>query len=188
MNSWQAWKNRLVVATLLGAAACAAQAETVVSIDASPNPAIVGSTVDLSVLIDGASDLYAYQFSLSFDPAVLRATAVTEGAFLGTGGATYGGYDVIDNGTGKVSFVFNTLLGPTAGVSGSGALAHIRFDVIGYGTTPLAFGDGIFLDSNLADVAVTYTAAPLAAVPEPGTWLMLGVGLAGLATLRRRTA
>ncbi|WEF35534.1 cohesin domain-containing protein [Pseudoduganella chitinolytica] len=186
MKSWQAWNHRLTIALLLGAASAQASAAPVLSVSASPNPAVRGSTVDLSVLIADVSDLYGYQFSLSFDPAILRATAVTEGAFLGTGGNTVGGYDSIDNTTGAVSFVYNSLIGQTAGVSGGGALAHIRFDVIGIGTTALTFSDALFLDSRLADVAVRIDAAPLQAVPEPEAYMMLGVGLVALAALRRR--
>lgn len=188
MKSWQAWNKRLLIALLLGAASAGASAAAVLSVSASPNPAIVGSTVDLSVLIDDISDLYGYQFSLSFDPSVLRATAVTEGDFLAGGGATSPGYEGIDNATGTVSYVYNTLLGPGAGVSGSGTLAHIRFDVIGIGSTPLTFGDALFLDSHTADIAVRIESTPLQAVPEPATYLMMGVGLVGLAALRRRAA
>jgi len=192
VKSWQAWNKRLSVALLLGAASAGisagASAAAVLSVSASPNPAIVGSTVDLSVLIDDVSDLYGYQFSLSFDPTVLRATAVTEGDFLATGGATSAGVGGIDNATGAVSYVYNLLLGPGAGVSGGGTLAHIRFDVIGIGSTPLTFGEALFVDSHNADIAVRIESTPLQAVPEPATYLMLGVGLVGLAALRRRAA
>ena len=186
MKSWQAWNNRLLIALLLGAASAGASAATVLSVSASPNPAIVGSTVDLSVLIGDVSDLYGYQFSLSFDPSVLRATDVTEGSFLAAGGATFPGYAGIDNTAGSVSYVYNSLLGPSAGVSGSGTLAHIRFDVIGIGSTPLTFSNALFLDSHAVDISVQIESTPLQAVPEPATYLMLGVGLIGLAALRRR--
>lgn len=185
MNSWQAWNHRLLIALLLGAAS-AASAAPVLSVSASPNPAVRGSTVDLSVLIADVSDLYAYQFSLSFDPAVLRATDVAEGAFLGSGGNTFSGHGDIDNAGGSISFVYNTLVGPAAGVTGSGTLAHIRFDVIGVGTTPLTFSDALFLDASVSPIDVRIESTPLQAVPEPEAYLMLGVGLVGLAALRRR--
>ncbi|AVR96093.1 cohesin domain-containing protein [Pseudoduganella armeniaca] len=188
MKSWQAWNNRLLIALLLGAASAQASAAPVLSVSATPNPAVRGSTVDLSVLIADVSDLYGYQFSLSFDPSVLRATGVTEGAFLGTGGSTVSGDGGIDNAAGTVSFIYNTLVGPTAGVSGSGTLAHIRFDVIGVGTTPLTFADALFLDSRFDAIDVRIESTPLQAVPEPEAYLMLGVGLVGLAALRRRRA
>ncbi|QBQ39583.1 PEP-CTERM sorting domain-containing protein [Pseudoduganella plicata] len=164
----------------------AASAAAVLSVSASPNPAVVGSTVDLSILIDDVDDLYGYQFSLAFDPTVLRATAVTEGDFLAGGGNTSPGLGNIDNATGAVSYVYNLLLGPAAGVSGSGTLAHIRFDVIGVGSTPLTFGDALFVDSRDAAIDVRIDSTPLQAVPEPATYLMMGAGLLGLAALRRR--
>jgi hypothetical protein len=82
--------------------------------------------------------------------------------------------------------VHNLLLGPSAGVSGSGTLAHIRFDVIGIGSTPLTFSDALFLDSQYDSIDVRIESTPLQAVPEPATYLMMGVGLVGLAALRRR--
>ena len=190
MKSWQAWNKRLLIALLLGAASAgmsaAASAAAVLSVSASPNPAVVGTTVDLSILIDDIDDLYGYQFSLAFDPTVLQATLVTEGDFLAGGGNTSPGIGGIDNATGAVSYVYNTLLGPAAGVSGSGTLAHIRFDVIGVGSTPLTFTDALFLDSQSAGIEVRIDSTPLQAVPEPATYLMMGVGLVGLAALRRR--
>ncbi|GGZ09376.1 cohesin domain-containing protein [Pseudoduganella plicata] len=190
MKSWQAWNKRLLIALVLGAASAgmsaAASAAAVLSVSASPNPAVVGSTVDLSILIDDVDDLYGYQFSLAFDPTVLRATAVTEGDFLAGGGNTSPGLGNIDNATGAVSYVYNLLLGPAAGVSGSGTLAHIRFDVIGVGSTPLTFGDALFVDSRDAAIDVRIDSTPLQAVPEPATYLMMGAGLLGLAALRRR--
>jgi Cohesin domain/PEP-CTERM motif len=189
VKSWQAWNKRLLIALLLGAASAgmsAAASAAVLSVSASPDPAVVGSTVDLSVLIGDIDDLYGYQFSLSFDPSVLRATAVTEGGFLAGGGNTAPGFGGIDNATGTVSYVYNLLQGPVAGVSGSGTLAHIRFDVIGIGSTPLTFGDALFLDSRGADIGVRIESTPLQAVPEPATYLMMGIGLVGLAALRRR--
>lgn len=190
MKSWQAWNKRLLIALLLGAASAgmsaAASAAAVLSVSASPNPAVVGSTVDLSILIDDIDNLYGYQFSLAFDPTVLRATAVTEGDFLAGGGNTSPGVGGIDNATGAVSYVYNLLQGPAAGVSGSGTLAHIRFDVIGIGSTPLTFSDALFIGANNAAIDVRIDSTPLQAVPEPATYLMMGAGLIGLATLRRR--
>ncbi len=191
MASLQAWKSRLGIALVLGAAVTQVYAaDAVVSFAASSNPATVGSPVGLDIAISGVQDLYAYQFTLSFNAAVLQVMDVTEGAFLGTGGTTYADNGTIDNTLGSVSFIFNTLLGVTSGVNGGGVLSHINFNVIGAGSSPLGLSDVVFLNSQSGDVPVTVQASVLqaAAVPEPASYLLFAAGFAGLAALRRRQA
>jgi hypothetical protein len=42
----------------------------------------------VDVNISGVTDLYDFQFDLSFNPAVIQATSVLEGKFLLSGGGT----------------------------------------------------------------------------------------------------
>lgn len=186
MKSWKTRKTQLAIALLLAAAAGQAAADAVLSVHASKNPAVLGSTVELDVAIAGVADLYAYQFSLSFDPTLLRATGANVGSFLGA--VVFGDAGTIDNTLGHVDFTFATLLGPRPGVSGSGQLAHFSFNVIGVGSSALNFSDVLFLDSNLKDLPATLQPMSLqtVAVPEPEAYMMFGVGLVGLAALRRR--
>lgn len=191
MVSWNNWKNRLCIALLLGAVSIqAAVAGPVLSMTATPNPAIVGSTVDVDVSIADIVGLYAYQFTLSFNPALLQAIGNSEGAFLGTGGGTYYDGGTVDNALGTISFAFNTLTGAVPGVSGSGNLAHYSFNVIDAGASVLSFSDVYFIDHDFNDLApqansLTVTAS---AVPEPAAYLLLGIGLVGLMAARRRKA
>ncbi len=183
----QAWNRHLGTAALISALATPLMATgQSLAVVATPDPAVVGATVSLDVLIFGISDLYAHQFSLSFDPAVLQATGVVQGGFMPSGGSTFFDQGTINNATGKVSFVFDTLVGMVPGVTGSGRLASLGFDVVGAGTTSLMFSDAMFLDSMLGTIAVDVTAGSLQAVPEPSSWAMLGLGLAGLAAMRAR--
>ncbi|NRR32826.1 PEP-CTERM sorting domain-containing protein [Oxalobacteraceae bacterium] len=182
-------KQHLGAALLLGAcAAPAAFADPLLSIAATPKPLPFGTTVDLDVRIAGISDLYAYQFSLAFDPAVLQLHFYVEGDFLSSAGSTSAGVAAIDNALGNISYKYGSLLGAVPGASGSGSLVHFGFKVIGTGVTNLYFNDVLFLDAGLNDIGVQFGPQTLAvaSVPEPEAYLMLGLGLVGIAALRRR--
>jgi hypothetical protein len=176
--------KKTLVAGLLAACSHAWAAPTL-SLVTTPNPAQLGSVVDVDVRISDVADLYTYQFSFNFDENLFRAISVGEGAFLSAGGATYG-----DNGTfgdGTISYIFNTLLGPEPGVSGGGSLAHIRLEAIGLGSAAFSFSDVLFLDSAANDIAVAVDAGADAVVPEPASYALFGIGLLGAAALRRRS-
>jgi hypothetical protein len=189
MKHWQGWKQVLAAAAL-GTLAAAASAQTTVPVlFPSPNPdvGVVGSPVVVQVAITGVVDLYAYQFSLAFDPSVLQATSVDEGALLPAAGTTFFVGGTIDNTLGTISFTAASLIGALPGVNGSGVLANIGFNVMQAGMSPLVFSEVLLLDSNLLDLQVQVQNGTLVtAIPEPGTWLLFGLGLAGVAGLARR--
>lgn len=181
----------LALLTATALAAPAALAAPSLSLLATPAPASAGSTVELDVRVTDIADLYAYQFSLSFDPSVLRASGYGAGAFLSSAGTASSDGGTVDNAAGTISFAYGSLLGAVPGASGGGSLARFRFDVIGgVGATTLNFGDVVFLDAGLNDIAVRYgpQTVAISSVPEPSAWLMFGMGLAGIAALRRRKA
>lgn len=191
MLSWQAWKNRLGVALVLGAIATqASAADALLSFSATPTPAVVGSTVDLNVQLTGVADLFGYQFTLSFDPSVLQLVGSTEGGLLTSAGNTVFDASSVDNTLGSV-FVYSALIGALPGASGSGSLTHLSFNVLTVGSSALTFSDTLFLDSNLGDISLQITNGSLqtAAVPEPASYALFGLGIAGIAglvALRRR--
>ncbi|ELX10129.1 hypothetical protein containing cohesin domain [Janthinobacterium sp. HH01] len=193
MLSLNKWKYQAGAALLAAAFAApsAYAADPALSIVATPSTGVVGSTIDLDIRIADVTDLYSYNFSLVFNPSYLQVTGASEGSFLGTGGGATD-FGVVDlSGTpGLVSYVYGAKFGAVPGESGSGSLAHLSFKVIGAGTSTLSFSDVGFFNFAGSDIAPQYGALTLVttAVPEPETYLMMGVGLIGLAALRRRRA
>jgi hypothetical protein len=199
MAKWQALKQasnlkrRAVSAAALAAfGLCTSQAALavpVLSLQVTPTSATVGSSVLVNVLISGVADLFGAQFTLGFNPAVLQATGVSEGAFLGAGGSTIFISGSINNTLGSVANVADALVGSVPGVSGSGVLASLQFTVNGAGVSTLNFSNVLLLDSQLADIAFqtqagTFTGVA-ATVPEPAAYALMGLGLAGLLVRKR---
>jgi len=97
----------------------------------------VGSTFTVTVMIDEAVDLGAFQFDLRYSPASVQVEAVTLGGFLASTGRTAASAGPqIDNGTGFASFA-GFSFGTQAGPNGSGTLALVRLRAVGAGTSPL---------------------------------------------------
>ncbi len=119
----------------------------------------------------GFTDLYAYQSELTFDPLAFALAGVTEGAFLSGAGSTFFDAGAIDNTTGTVSFIFNTLIGPGAGVAGTGDLAELTFNVSpGFAASDsFAITNFMALDSSLNVIDVALRGITVSAVPEPST-------------------
>jgi len=120
---------------------------TSVSIQPATSAVTQGDTFTVDIAITGAADLVAYQFDLTFDPAVLAATDVTMGPFLTSGGGSSifvpGDFTTTP---GVISGTAETLVGGTTpGVSGGGVLAHISFSAIAAGTSALTLSNDFFL-------------------------------------------
>jgi len=171
----------------------AVQAATL-SIDPSSLPANAGNPVDLNVDISSVSDLFAFQFDITFDPTVLSATSVTEGPFLASGGTTAFVPGAIDNVAGTITVTVDALIGMVPGVNGDGTLATLEFTALAPGTSAVSLSNIILLDSSFGtidssnlDGSVTVTAT---SVPEPGPAFTLLAGsltLLALYVRRQRT-
>ena len=145
-----------------------------------------GGTFKLDVLATGAVDLYGYQLDLTFDASRVKVLSVTEGEFLGRGGQTFFDGGLIDNVGGMVSFNLGTLLGAVPGVTGSGVLESVEFEVLSGGPEPFNFGfsNAFAVDSNVQLLDLTTQNIALA-VPEPGSLSLILAGVAVLAARRR---
>lgn len=147
-----------------------------------------GSPISLDVNVSGVSDLFAFQFDIAFDPAILAATGATEGPLFSGVGVSFSP-GVIDNTAGTISFIGDSLSGPGPGISGSGTLAEIHFQPVGIGSSAVGLSNVILLDSALGDIAATVdnaTVSVTALVPEPATFMLISVALGVLGAARYR--
>ena len=122
-----------------------AASSTTVSVSPSTVTASVGQNFTVNVTISGVYDLYGWQFRLNWTAGLIDIVNVTEGSFLKLGGGTYFYWDV--NATAGRMVADCTLLGNVPGVSGSGTLATITFNVKGVGESPLTLWDVALLNS-----------------------------------------
>lgn len=149
----------------------------------------------------------AYDLDVTYDSAILGNASVDFSPLEGVLGTTVGDPFLDDYWTGAnlsagridfwaLSFLFDAQLFSLQG--NSVTLATLNFKAIGLGTSALTLDSQTYpgidikglnatelaLDVNNGSVTVIDGGTP--AVPEPGTFLLLGGGLAGLAFWRRR--
>ena len=111
----------------------------------SGGKACKGSTVDVEVHVDNASDLGAFQFTMTFDPNIAQVESVTLGSFLGSTGRSVNEVaPVIDNTAGNVTYGAYSIDGGTPGPDGSGVLATVRLRLVGAGPSALGLS-GVYL-------------------------------------------
>lgn len=115
-----------------------------------------GSTFDVDIVVDKATNLASFQFSLSYDSSIIKYVGVEPGAFLSTTGreAQCPNPRVNDGSPSTVSFGCVTLgppvsLGGTAGPDGFGLLASVKFSPVGGGTTTLDLTEGRLLQAEI---------------------------------------
>jgi PKD repeat protein len=134
-----------------------------------PAQYVVGDTVTLSIMISNVTDLYTWQAGMTFNPSVLKCittaapnntvtdatrTAFIEGSFLKSGGSTWWVTGELDNNAGVISIYGCSLYGADAGVTGSGVLLTVSFNVIGEGPLNIHLTDVALFNSVGAEIPV----------------------------------
>lgn len=130
----------------------------------------VGDTFTVNVTVRDCEDVYAVQVDIRYDPFVLDAISIVGCPFLESSGVeTFvlaNESRIYEDATppyAQVWFVA-TLLGDVEGVSGSGVLFNITFEVLADGVSHIEFyeypGGGVeygtyFMNSNVQDIMVT---------------------------------
>ena len=100
----------------------------------------------IDINVENVTDLYGFEFKLSYDTTILDATNITEGPFLKSGGPTFIAKMEINETTGTI-WVAITLYEVEKGVDGSGTLVTITFEATALGDSPLHLYDTILGDS-----------------------------------------
>jgi hypothetical protein len=113
-----------------------------------PQTTVIGpeQNFTIDVRISGVSDVYAWQFKLSWNNTLLDSPSLEEGTFLKNTSSTF--FIPQTNATGGYVLADCTLLGPISGVNGSGVLARIQFHVSSNGSCSLHLYDATLENSQ----------------------------------------
>lgn len=172
--------QRLFAAALLGVlpAAPAWAAPTVAIV--GPSSVAPGGSIQLGVTASGFADLYAYQFDIAFDATLFSATGASPGALLGTAGSTFFDGGQVDNTTGLISFIFESLIGPGAGAAGEGELVQLGFVATGpmFSSGSFTITNFVAYDSALNAIDVTLAGASVS-IPEPSSLALVLAAIGG---------
>jgi len=106
-----------------------------------------GTSFIVNINIQGGSDVYTWAFVLSWDPAMLNVTDVTEGPYLIE--VAPEGTFLIDKRYQEAGYIDEacSILGPYPGQSGDGTLLTVTFLVEKVGETLLHLSDAVLIDS-----------------------------------------
>jgi hypothetical protein len=122
-----------------------------VRVDPAESVVDVGETFTVTVMIDEASDLGAFQFDLLYVPTTVTVDGVAVGDFLDSTGRTVSPVGpVIDNQEGRVGFGAWTV-GSAPGPNGTGTLATITLTAQDVGVSPLDLQEVKVLDTHAAN-------------------------------------
>ncbi len=138
----------------------------------SIQPALVqttpGVTFDVDVVIATVADLGAFEFELTFNPAVVTVTSVQLGPWLGSSGRpAYALGPHIENGAGRVAFGGYTLGAAPPGPDGGGVLATLTLHAEAPGASGLDFDHNLLTDH--AALVLTTSTTPGQVVVQSAT-------------------
>ena len=145
-------------------------------ISAGSTDTSVDQIFTLPVSIADASDVYAFQFDLAFDPTILQLLSISEGSFLPSAGSTIFIPGDIDNIGGNAISNADTLVGDIPGATGDGDLVDFMFQAINPGISSLSLSNGLLFDSSFNDIPFTTMDGSVtvsSATPEPAglSWI-----------------
>jgi hypothetical protein len=155
----------LVVAAL----PAAAQGGAVMRAGAPTEAVPAGTSFEVRISIEGATNMGSFQFTLGYDPATVRAEGARLAEFLGSTGRSANPLGPrINDRAGELTFGAFTL-GQQKGPDGKGNIAVVTFKALKQGTINL----------DLRDVQITDIAGIQAPVEAEGTQVQLSAAPGG---------
>lgn len=152
----------VALALTLATAGAAAAAPTVGSVTLTATPAVTaGDLVEVRIAPADVADVYAYEATLAFDPALLAFEDVTA--------TPDGGFDDVATTVGTVT-VRHTRLGTSPALSDDVEPTVLRLRALAAGAATVRVADATFVGTDGATVALTDAAAAavaVAAAPAP---------------------
>ena len=112
---------------------------------------LTGNLFEVSVTVANVTDLFAWEFNLTFNPFFMQCVGVEEGSFLREAGPTNWPSPIIDNENGSIK-AGCSLLTSGPGVNGTGILAYLTFRCMRPGESYLIFIETSLLDSALTEI------------------------------------
>lgn len=129
-----------------------------------PAAPIAGQTFTITVRIEGAVNLGAYQFSPAYDGGLLELVSMQDGGFLGTTGrAPRCSTEGVPGG--QSTFYCVTPGAEPAGPSGDGALALLQFRALAAGATEVTLERASATMPDARDLPVVVEAVAVAVAP-----------------------
>lgn len=183
---WLATSLLILISALLAVAHTTQGQGTIVRLEVpSKEPEAGAEPFDVAVLVDGVTNLGAFEFELTYDGDVVKAEGVQEGPFLGSSGRRVQclSPDIAD---GSVLLRCVTLGATPDGPTGSGVLAVVTFRPASPGTSPLHFARLTLTDPPANPLAAEAEDAALTvAQPQGGgfSWTLWGAVAGGVAAV-----
>jgi hypothetical protein len=147
-----------------------------------PNPNPIGSTLQVDVRIDGASDVLGCFMNVNWNPYVLQLASVNKGSYMGSTGVTWIGNSTSqwDNTKGllKQGLSCYRTSNPTPPEFSAGILATLRFNVLGNaGTDDITLSNAVLYQAvNKGNpIGVTANNATVTMIPTTPTGVISAV-------------
>lgn len=107
----------------------------------------------VNVNIENVVDLFSYEAKLGYNSSILQPTTIEEGPFIRDQTTSPLGTFFLSNTEDGFVHVACLTMGKYPGITGSGTLFNVTFNVVKAGTSLLHLYDSILLDSNIAEMA-----------------------------------
>ena len=134
------WGAQCSETSRLTSSAKAQHQEAVLAVHPSTHTVQVGQTLAVSLVVSGALDLGAFEFTMEYSPDVVEVTSVVLGSFPGSVGRTFTPVGLIISPTvGTVAFGAYSLGMAPQGPSGDGVLAVLNMRALAQGESELDF-------------------------------------------------